>query len=73
MECGNKLSDQAKFCDGCGKPAENFNYKGINSNGESSISNEADLSSWVKIGRQYNVDHHTVLRTINKRKQLKIK
>lgn len=55
MECGNKLSEQAKFCGGCGKPAENFSYKEINSNGESSISNETDLSGWVKIGRQYNL------------------
>ena len=71
--CTRSENSQHAYDTGLKKP-----YTGIKDHGNNKFADEwyelfNQGMSLRKIGRQYNVDHHTVLRTINKRKQLKIK
>ena len=68
-----KENTQHAYNTGLHKP-----YTGIKDRGNNKFADEwfnlfTQGISLRQIGKQYNVSHHTILRTINKRKQLKIK
>lgn len=70
--CTRSENSQHAYDTGLKKP-----YTGIKDRGNNKFADEwyelfNQGMSLRKIGKQYNVSHHTILRTINKRKTLKI-
>ena len=70
--CTRSENSQHAYDSGLKKPYTGIKDRGNNKHADEWYELFNQGMSLRKIGIQYNVSHHTVLRTINKRKQLKI-